>query len=606
MSNFKQMKYLLYIVFLISLFIGCSGTKEVDQATTNKFIEELDNPKEKAMEHFLNGSIAEQEGDYQTAVLEYQNALKYDTSSGIYYALAKSYLANNKLSNALKSIRFAVENDPKEAEYYNLMADIFIIARENDSAAVVLEKLIELDSTDVNTYYKLARVYENSKPLEAIRIYEQLTKVIGPEWSILVRVAELYEKLGYNEEAANSLEKLLAIDPSNLALQKLIIEFYQRTENYDAALIMVNDIVESTPDDLDAREKKAQILIQMEEWEAASEEYNFLIQQEGIPLESKIGIGASFFAKAISDSTVFPIAKDIFETIDADTSDWQVKLYLGAIALSEGDDSTAIEYFKYVTENARYNSQAWIRLGGLYFDNQKYDEAEKLMREAVEMFPNDFAVNLILGLSLAQNTKTVDAEPYLLKAVQLNRNDLTAISAYAFTLSQLGREDEAIEYLKIALNMNPDDVNLLGQLGLSYNNLNYMAESDSVYEKALELEPDNALINNNYAYSLSERSLQLERALEMVTIALAADSLNSSYLDTKGWIYYQLEEYDKAQEYIEKAIEVGGENSVMLEHLGDILFMNGKQSQAMETWKKALELDSDSETLIQKIETGVI
>ena len=203
-----------------------------------------------------------------------------------------------------------------ETEYYNLMADIFIIARENDSAAVVLEKLIKLDSTDVNTYYKLARVYENSKPLEAIRIYEQLIKVIGPEWNILIRVAELYEKLGYNEEAANSLEKLLAIDPSNVALQKLIIEFYQRTGNYDAALIMVNDIVESTPDDFDAREKKAQILIQKGEWEAASEEYNFLIRQEEIPLESKIGIGASFFAKAINDSSVLPIAKDIFETID--------------------------------------------------------------------------------------------------------------------------------------------------------------------------------------------------------------------------------------------------------------------------------------------------
>jgi len=32
-----------------------------------------------------------------------------------------------------------------------------------------------------------------------------------------------------------------------------------------------------------------------------------------------------------------------------------------------------------VTTNARWNSQAWIRLGGLYFDNQKYDEAEKLL-----------------------------------------------------------------------------------------------------------------------------------------------------------------------------------------------------------------------------------
>jgi len=122
----------------------------------------------------------------------------------------------------------------------------------------------------------------------------------------------------------------------------------------------------------------------------------------------------------------------------------------------------------------------------------------------------------------------------------------------------------------------------------------------------LELDPDNALINNNFAYSLSERGLQLERSLKMVTISLEADSLNSSYLDTKGWIYYKLKEYEKARDYIEMAIEEGGENAVMLEHLGDILFMSGKQLQAEELWKKALELDSENNTLLQKVEAGVI
>jgi tetratricopeptide (TPR) repeat protein len=91
------MKYILFITTLISLLIGCSATKEIREATTNNQLEEVDNPKEKAMEHFLKGSTAEQQGDYETAVLEYQNALKYDISSGIYYALAKSYLATNKL-----------------------------------------------------------------------------------------------------------------------------------------------------------------------------------------------------------------------------------------------------------------------------------------------------------------------------------------------------------------------------------------------------------------------------------------------------------------------------------------------------------------------------
>ena len=600
------MKHLTYIVLILSFLAGCAGNKEVHNKSNEAFKKNVENPKQKAMEHFLNGVVSEQSGNYQSAILEYQTALQYDTSAGIYYSLAKAYLVTNKLANALHNSRLSIKYDPNQIEYYNLMADIYIVARENDSATVVLEKMIEMDPNDVHTYYKLARVYENSKPLEAIRIYEQLITVIGPEWNILIHVAELYEKLGKNEEAASSMEKLLALDPSNIALQKLIIDFNQRSENYDKALIMVDDIIELTPYDLDAREKRAQLLIQKGNWQEASEEYKVLIEQEEIPLENKIGIGASFFAKAITDSSVLPIAKDIFETIDEDTTDWQVRLYLGAIALSEGDDSTAVKYFKYVTTSARWNSQAWIRLGGLYFDNRKYDEAEKLLREAIEMFPNDFAVNLILGLSLAQNSKTEESEPFLMKAVQLNRSDITALSAYAFTLSQLGRDEEAIEYLKNALKIEPNDINLLGQLGLSYNNLEYMAESDSGYEAALELDPNNALINNNYAYSLSERDLQLERSLEMVTISLEADSLNSSYLDTKGWIYYKLNDYEKAREYIEKAIEVGGENAVMLEHLGDILFKSGKQLQAVELWKKALEMDSDNDTLLQKVEAGMI
>jgi tetratricopeptide (TPR) repeat protein len=600
------MKNILYITLSLLLLIGCSVTKEVDKASKNNFPEQVENPGKAAMDHFLNGAVAEQRGDYETAILEYKTALNFDSSAGIHYSLAKVYLGNNKLSNALLHARFAVKADTSEAEYYKLMADIFIVAHENDSAAVVLEKLIEMEPGEVNNYYQLARVYEKSKPLEAIRIYEKLIKVIGPEWNILISVAELYEKLGNKEEAANSLEQLLEIDPSNISLQKMIIEYYQRTENFDKALIMVNDIVELMPNDLDAREKKAQILIQQNKWDEASAEYNFLISQEGIPLESKIGIAISFFAKSITDTSVLPIAKNIFETIDKDTSDWEVKLYLGAMALSEGNDSIAIDYFTFVTKNARYNAQAWIRLGGLYFDNRKYDEAEKMMREAIVLFPNDFTVNLILGLSLAQNNKTEDSTPFLLKAVQLNRNDLTALSAYAFALGQLGRNEESVEYLKNALNIQPNDVNLLGQLGLTLNNLNYMTESDSIYEAALKLDSANALINNNYAYSLSERGLQLERALEMVTLALKADSLNSSYLDTKGWIYYQLGMYNEAQLYIEKAITIGGENAVMLEHLGDILFKKGNESQAVEIWKKALDMDTENKSLIQKVEAGVI
>ncbi len=130
------------------------------------------------------------------------------------------------------------------------------------------------------------------------------------------------------------------------------------------------------------------------------------------------------------------------------------------------------------------------------------------------------------------------------------------------------------------------------------------AESDSTYERGLELDPQNALINNNYSYALAVRGEQLERALEMVKISIAADSLNSSYLDTIGWVYFKLEEYGLAKIYLEKAIEVGGESVVMLDHLGDIEYKLGNIVRAKELWKKAVELEPSRTEIQIKIEKG--
>ena len=596
----------LFILYIIA--VACSGSDVVENTSSaNKNISDPEILKQKALEHFVNGSISESKGDFSNAIKEFNQALDYDTGAGICFALAKNYFAVNKLGNALKYSKLSVKLDSTNSEYYLLLADVYIEARENDSAAVVLQKIIAVDPNDVGTYYKLARTYENTRPLEAIKVYNKLIEIIGPDWNVLLRVAELYEKLGYKEKAAESVEGLLHIDPSNVELQKLAIDFYIRNGYNDHALVMLDDMIETMPDDIEAREKKAQIFIIQNDWDKASKEFKYIIEKPDVPIEAKVGIGATYFAKSFSDSTVLPIAKEFFTAIDRDTTYWQVKLYLGAIALSEGNDSLAIENFKYVTENASWHVESWVRLGGLYFDNRRYDDAETIMREAIELFPNDFAVNLILGLSLAQQNKVLESKEYLKAAVELNPSDVNSLSAYGFTLSQLNENEEAVEYLNRAMRLDPSNVNVLGQLGLLYNNLEMMAESDSLYELALQIDPQNALINNNYAYSLSERNLQIDRAVEMIEIALAADSSNSSYLDTYGWILFRRGEYDKAYYYIKKAIDIDGvDNAVLLEHLGDVLYMQGKKDEALNYWKRALELDSSNESLINKVSTGTI
>jgi tetratricopeptide (TPR) repeat protein len=92
----------------------------------------------------------------------------------------------------------------------------------------------------------------------------------------------------------------------------------------------------------------------------------------------------------------------------------------------------------------------------------------------------------------------------------------------------------------------------------------------------------------------------------MVKISIAADSLNSSYLDTIGWVYYKLGNYKLAKYYIQKSIDNGGGNAEVLEHLGDTEFKLGNIEQAKVLWKKALAIDNSNTKLKTKIETGVI
>ncbi|MCK9424630.1 MAG: tetratricopeptide repeat protein [Ignavibacteriaceae bacterium] len=599
---------IVFFTLLVFGFIGCSSSVKTVQGDESELQQKSykSDAKRKALDLFLNGTNADAKGDYSSAILEYQEAAQLDPSAGIYYAIAKDYFLLNKLSFALQNITKAVSNEPNNVEYLLLQEEIFSAAKQNVEAVAVLEKIISLDSTNINAYYKLARLYESNKPKQAIEVYKKVTKLIGNEWTVLTRVADLYERLGDNEKAVETLESLSEIDPANKELQKVIVDFYLRTKNYENALLQVDDVLRSYPDDLEAHETKARIFVLQNNWAKASEEYQFILEQKNVPLETKISIGASYFQNSFKDSTLLPIAKKLFTTIDKDTTDWQVKLHLGAIATVEKNDSLATTYYNLVIELAPWHPEGWIRLGGLYFDNKKYTETVKVLSTAITKFPEDFTINLLLGVSFAQLNDHDNAKKYLSKAVELNGNDVNALSAYGYTLSQLKENDKAIFFINKAIKLDPGNVDLLGTLGLIYDGQEAWTQCDSIYSLALKNSPDNALINNNYAYSLSKRAVRLDEALEMVKMAVTAEPKNSSYLDTIGWVYFQLGDYENAKKYIEEALQAGGEKAVILEHFGDVLFKLGQKDEAISTWKKAFELDNTIGGLQLKIERGAL
>ena len=109
------MKTIFRLLILILLLGGCTASEVFNDENSN--LEQITDPKkrkQKAFEHFLNGSIAQNINDFATAIREFNEALNYDSSAGIYFALAKNYLKINKLANARKFASLAVNLDSTE------------------------------------------------------------------------------------------------------------------------------------------------------------------------------------------------------------------------------------------------------------------------------------------------------------------------------------------------------------------------------------------------------------------------------------------------------------------------------------------------------------
>jgi tetratricopeptide (TPR) repeat protein len=552
-------------------FLGCgSGTEAVRHPSTvvgDTVLSSLQ--RDAALRHYIDGATYELKGEFAQAALEYQEALRYDRNHAIYYALAKCYSALNKPALAIEAAREAIRLAPQKPEYHRLLGDISAAAFDLDAAATEYEQVIALDSSSIDAWYNLARVLQARKPLQALEVYDQITARFGPQWDVLLQVAELSNKLGKYDRAAAALKDMTDMDPGNKELKRTLAQTYLRGGMNDEALSVFNELHELDPDDMEIRADIAGIWLVKKEYDRAAKSFEKILDQDSVSLDVKIRIGELYFNQMGKDSTLIPITQSIFERIkDAYPKDWRPYWYLGGVANAEKDDSLAVRSFRKVTELAGWNADGWVFLAFVYLTKNDFTHSAKILENALKVVPDDFRVNFFLGVSY----------------------------------SRLGRNQDAALVLEHARSINPHDVDAIAQLALVYDTMKKKEESDSLYEEALRLDPKNHLVLNNYGYSLAERGIQLQRALTMAQEALKAEPDNASYLDTMGWIYYQLGKFSQAETYVEKALSKGEVSSVVHEHLGDIYFRLDKPERALEQWNEALRLDHDNPSLREKIQ----
>lgn len=87
----------------------------------------------------------------------------------------------------------------------------------------------------------------------------------------------------------------------------------------------------------------------------------------------------------------------------------------------------------------------------------------------------------------------------------------------------------------------------------------------------------------------------------MAIRALELNPENAAFLDTMGWIYFKMGDYEKAYEYIRASIDTGDASAEVMEHMGDVYDKMGEPDRAHYWWQKALDKDENRTYLEERL-----
>ncbi|MEX0681405.1 MAG: tetratricopeptide repeat protein [Balneolales bacterium] len=570
------------IFYLIIVVVACStiepATGPESSSTTDKQIENSASSDDviRARSHFIQGITAMKLDDPEAAEQHLLRAYKtLHHSSGVNQALAELYFQTKDYSSGLYYGHKAVELEPENKWYRLMLVDGYRAMGDHNKAIHQIDSILVFNPADVEVLYLKASIQTSlGNYQQSNETYQRILDLTGPDRSIYYQRISNFSRLENNDAIINELNKLLKLDEGNINTLLMLSQFYMEQGQTDKARDVLEKALKRNPRHPETLVNLTDIYIDRDEWEKAGELLQNLVGDTLVPTDNRLEIVQYIISRYSNEPENDPLkstAEKLIYTLLETSSENGLAHSMAAeffIIAEEGEQS--LQHLEKTTELMPENDAAWRKLVQTLYIEGYYDKAIERGIKANEHVPEDAFIQFFLGGS------------YFLKE----------------------QYEHAVNWLRSASDApsrSPFRSIILGTLGDAYSSLDRWYEAEDAYEEAIILDPDNDVILNNYAFHLSEREERLEQAKEMATRALELNPGNPAFLDTIGWIYFKMGDFDKAYEYIKASIDTGGASAEVMEHMGDVYDKLGKPDQALYWWQKALDEDTSRNHLKERL-----
>jgi tetratricopeptide (TPR) repeat protein len=500
---------------------------------------------------------------------------KYPDDATAYFELSRIIANKKEVAEAIELAGKAVKLDPSNIWYQLFYAEVLQLDGKIKDAISVYERITQTNPENLDYYYQLAALYlSTEKYLDAVRVYDKIETKAGVSEDISLQKEKIYLLLDDLPKAQHELEALVAAYPDEIRYLSILAEFFMNNKMQEKGFETYRRIEQSDPGNPYVHMSMADYYRKSGDKQKAFEELKQGFENPNLDIDTKVNILISFFnVDQIKDedskTKVFELTRIL---TSVHPNDPRAHSIYGDFLVQDKKNAEAREEYLKVIALDSSKFVVWEEILRLDLILEKYDHLVVYSNRTIELFPDQPVPYMFSGIGNFQLKKYEDA-----------------LKAFNLGVKLVSENEELLAEFYM-------------YLGDVYHSLKDTSESDKAYEKSLSLKSDNAYVLNNYAYYLSLRNQDLEKAETMAKKAVTLEPENSSFQDTYGWVLYKLKKYDDASIWVGKAMDdKDGVSAEVMEHYGDILFKLGDTGQAFEYWKKAKAKGPGSALLEKKI-----
>lgn len=529
---------------------------------------------------------------------EQEVVFRSNTNSGAYLA-ARFAQHNNDYEEAADYMQQVLAFDPENSSIQRDAIQQFIIAgdiekaidlavasvegealRSNDALYTLLFMLKYVHVENYKDALTQIQKFDGQGLLGAVQFLVESWLTLGAERTVNAQAMEkaienaglfaplmqyhaalMYVQIGDDVKAAEHYAHATAsIESTPLRVVTQALYFYEKTENVKAAEVLTNAYKKAYP--------YSQFL---DVWNTEGEQA-VVTAAEGMA-ELFFTIASIVFSERSGDDGLMYIQFANYLQPDFPAA----RLMQGNMLEAGEHFDDAIAVYQSIDANSVYYPRAVIRIALNYEAKDSIDNALRTLRDLKKQFPNYLEVRRSYA-----------------DILRSDKRYLKAADAYSVVIDAHKKNDA-------------EDWRLYYARGICYEREKQWDRAEKDFLYALELEPEQPDVLNYLGYSWVEQGVHIDKARTYILSAVKQRPEDAHIIDSMGWVYYKLGEFDMAVKYLERAIALAPQDPILNDHLGDAYFRVGRTVEATFQWERALNFkpESDQEALIRaKLEAG--